>query len=123
MMTHMGMCFEYHSPRGFGKSAFRLAELRARDSGLIDTLDERGEAHGYHGGIDWLLCRLLPELEGECRAYYRGDGKQFISLHRAAVRQVDLLLVRVVQCLLDFPVMVDVIDQEEGATCATSPSA
>lgn len=124
MACKMTTGFYFESPPGFGESAFRLTALRARDSGLIETMDEMGEEGGYHGGIDWLLCRLLPEFEGECRAYYRGEGKKFIANHRGAVRRVDLLLVRAVQCLLDFPGMVGVFDQEEdGVTCGTSLSA
>jgi hypothetical protein len=47
----------------------------------------------YQSWGDWLLCRVFPEYEGECRNYYRQLGPQFITLHgQRQYGRVDRLL-------------------------------
>jgi len=79
---------------GYGATVFIHSVATADKLKCSDQFEQWAKQSGYKSWPDWLLCRLWPEYEGECRAYYAGKGKRFADLHRRHVRHTDSLMAR-----------------------------
>ena len=77
---------------GYGGTVFEKTSQEAEAESLMDMLEEQATRHNFETGMDWLLCRLYPQYEGECRLFYKGKGKSFKSQHPRMVGRIDVVM-------------------------------
>ena len=77
---------------GYGGTVFEKTRQEAEVESLEDMLEKQAKRHNFATGMDWLLCRLYPQYEKECRLFYKGKGKNFKSRHPRLVERTDVMM-------------------------------
>ena len=77
---------------GYVDTVFEKTRQEVEVESLKDMLEKQATRHNFRTGMDWLLCRLYPKYEGECRLFYEGKGKSFKNRHPRLVERIDVVM-------------------------------